>query len=231
MNKKSELFKATITSIKRVTPKIKVFRLDYGKRDFTFKPGQWIDLSIPVPIAGKNIGGYTIISATQQMGSIDLAIRESSTHPVTQYLHNDAQMGTEVMITEGQGKFFLTEELMEDPKTIIAGGIGITPFLSMFRSLDKTINPIKIFYSVTSDEDILFRDELNPFTVFTATKETSQVWAGETTRINLEFLKKYKTDFASHFFICGPRSMIEDIVNELKTEGVPTSKIHFEKWW
>ncbi|MBC7714039.1 MAG: FAD-dependent oxidoreductase [Rhizobacter sp.] len=229
MSNETDIIKATITSITQATKRIKVFRLDYENRDFTFKPGQWIDLYAPVE--GKNIGGYTITSSVFEKGQIELAIRESSTHPVTQYLHNDVTPGSTVMITEGQGKFFITEELLKSPLTFIAGGIGLTPLISMFRSMDKTKTPLKIFYSVSSDEDILFKDELAPYTVFTATKSHTANWEGETKRIDLEMLKKYKTDFFSDFFICGPRPMIDGIVSQLVQAGVDKNKIHYEKWW
>ncbi|AUN99254.1 hypothetical protein C0V70_14300 [Bacteriovorax stolpii] len=228
MSNQPDIFKAIITEVTQVTARIKAFKLEYGSRSYHFKPGQWIDLY--APIEGKNIGGYTITSAIQEKGHITLAVRESNTHPVTQFLHQ-IEAGQEVMITEGQGKFFLKEEYMNSPLVFIAGGIGVTPLLSMFRSVDKTKTSLKLFYSVSYEEDILFREELAPYSVFTATKGHSPSWQGETTRMNLAMLKKYGTDLGSHFFICGPRPMIDSMVTELKEAGVSADHIHFEKWW
>lgn len=225
----SKTFKAIIQSIEKATEKIKIFRINYGQHSFSFKPGQWIDLH--APIEGKNIGGYTIISPVDTKGYFDLAIRESTHHPVTLYLHNQAKIGDEIMITQGQGKFFLTDEFMHSPLILIAGGIGVTPLLSMFRSIDKNKIPLQMFYSVSFEDDILFKDELSSHTTFTVTKKHSSTWTGESTRINLEFLKKYNANFNSHFFICGPKSMITDITAQLEAFGVPKDKIHFEKWW
>lgn len=231
MNNKKELIQVKVTSIKPATNKIKIFRLEYGNGEYNFRPGQWIDLY--APIEGKNIGGYTIISSADESGFIELAIKESSNHPVTRYLHNDLSVGDTLQITQGQGKFFLQDDLLESPAsfTFIAGGIGITPILSMFRSIDKNLTPVKLFYSVSNEEDLVLRDELAPFAIFTVTKENSASWTGEKTRINLELLQKYNTDFNSHFFICGPRAMIDSTVDELKNYGVPSARIHFEKWW
>ena len=223
-----DIFPAKVTQIHQETKRIKTFRLYYGGRSYTFKPGQWIDLYGPNNIG---IGGYTIISSNKDHGFIDLAVRESSTHPVTKYLHEELKVGDDVMITEGQGKFFLTPELMNSPLTLIAGGIGITPLLSMFRSMDKTKTQVKVFYSVSSDEDILFKEELEKFATFTVTKSPSKNWSGETTRIDLEFLKKHQCNLDSHFFICGPRPMIDGLATELQGAGVLKERIHFEKWW
>ena len=222
------LIEATIQEIHQLTNKIKLFRINYGEHPFSFKPGQWIDLY--APIVGKNIGGYTIISSIFEKGHIDLAVRDSLTNPVTIFLHK-SQPNQEVLITEGQGNFFLTKELMCSSLVFIAGGIGVTPIISMFRSLNKKNTIFKMFYSVSNEEDILFKDELSPYCIFSATKNRSLKWSGETTRINLELLNKHQVDFNSHFYICGPRPMIDSIVLELKNNGVPSERLHFEKWW
>ena len=224
--KNQDFFPAKIIEITQVTKKIKSFRLDYANHTYTFKPGQWIDLYISDE---KEMGGYTITSSIFNSGYIDLAIRESISHPVTQSLHNQTKVGDIVMITQGQGKFFLTPDLMNSPLTLIAGGIGVTPLLSMLRSANN--KKLKLFYSVSSDEDILFKEELAPYSIFTVTKNPSINWAGEHSRINLALLKKYSTNFDSNFFICGPRPMIDAITKELIDYGVPKDHIHFEKWW
>ena len=211
-----------------LTPRIKLFRLLHQNYDFKFKSGQWIDLYAPLDHP-KNIGGYTIISSTSETDAIDLAIRESNSHPVTQYLHQNARVGEVIKISNGQGKFFLDQSIPVTSLVFIAGGIGITPILSMIRSNPHVKK--QLFYSVSHEEDILFRDELAPFSIFTATKSYSTQWSGENCRINGEMLKKYQVDLSSHFYVCGPKSMIDSIVLELKQLGVSSSQIHFEKWW
>ena len=221
-------FPAEITDINQETDKIKTFRLYHGNEDYTFSPGQWIDLY--APIEGKNIGGYTITSSIKDKGYIELAVRESANHPVTQFLHR-ACVGQKVIITEGQGKFFLPRELHSSALTFIAGGIGVTPLLSMFRSLDQSKCQLKFFYSASNEKDLLYPQELAPFAIFTTTKGKKELWSHETTRVDLAMLKKYQVDFQSHFFICGPREMIDSLVHQLKEYGVPSSHLHFEKWW
>jgi nitric oxide dioxygenase len=214
------LFNLKVVSIKQETKKIKIFRFSYGEQNFSFLPGQWIDLY--VPIEGKNCGGYTIISSNKDKGFFELAIRESQNHPVTKYLHQDLHVGDMLECSNAQGKFYLSDELISSQIVFIAGGIGITPILSMLRSMEAT--PKKLFYSVSYKEDIIIQSELEPFTTFNMTKEGDQ-------RISVNLLKSNKVDFNSHFFICGPRLMIDALVNDLKEEGVSDTKLHFEKWW
>ena len=218
-----------VTSIIQATPKIKIFRLQYGEIEFSFRPGQWIDLQ--VPIEGKNIGGYTIISSVHEKGYIDIAVRESTTHPVTKFLHQILQIGDHLNISHGRGNFFITDELLLGPLTFLAGGIGITPILSMLRSVDKSITPVQLFYSVSLQADILFANELSPWTTFCITKDILINSEMENQRISIELLKKHKVNFNSHFFICGPKAMIETLVSDLQNNDVSLKNIHFEKWW
>lgn len=223
------LIKATIASITQISPLVKYFKLEHECKNYEFKPGQWIDLHLP--IAGKNIGGYTIASSFHTKNSMALAIRKSDHHPVTVFLHDKSFVGMEVLITHGQGRFYLTEEEMKSSLTFIAGGIGITPLLSMIRSLDKKNACFKIFYSAKNEEEFLFKEELSPWCTFFCTKNYSKSWTGEKKRICLETMKKYRVDMNSIFFICGPPAMIEAQKEELLSFGVKKEKIKYEKWW
>lgn len=229
MNNGHTLIEVKVASIKSETANVKIIRLDCLEQPYSFKPGQWIDLH--APIEGKNIGGYTIISSPFEKGFIELAVKESTHHPVTQYLHQALKVGDRLRITQGQGHFYLKDEYRNSPLVFMAGGIGLTPIISMIRSLDQNSSAMKLFYSVSNEVDFVLRQELASRAVLTVTKKASTSWTGERSRINLEMLKKYQTDFNSHFFICGPRAMIDGLVLELKNAGVNASHIHFEKWW
>ena len=217
------MLKLTVVSIKEETSKIKIFKLAYDQ-NFTFKPGQWIDLR--VPIEGKNIGGYTIISSPDQDGYIELAVRSSLNHPVTKYLHQNLKVGDTLWSSKAQGRFLLADEILNSPIVFIAGGIGITPILSMIRTLASKKSSFKLFYSVSYREDIVLQEELSPFANIIMTKEGDP-------RISVQTLKENGVDFnlQPHFFICGPKGMIDSLNIELKNSGVPDKNIHFEKWW
>lgn len=219
---------AIIEDIKNITPKIKQFRIRHNHFNYHFKPGQWIDLFIDRP--GKNIGGYTIISNPKDIEWIELAIRESSHHPVTQYLHHEAKIGDQIAITEGQGKFYLKDEWINKPKIFIAGGIGLTPLLSMIRSSDNR-QLSQLYYSVSEEDEIMFREELSDIAYFTVTKKHSPNWKGGTERLCIERLGENLKDSNSQYFLCGPRPMIDSLSSELKDFGIKTENIHYEKWW
>ncbi|PIX75605.1 MAG: hypothetical protein COZ38_04650, partial [Rhodocyclales bacterium CG_4_10_14_3_um_filter_68_10] len=144
-----------------LTPDVKGFSLDLQGQDYDFLPGQWIDLSLE--INGKNeVGGYSITSAYQeQPQQISLAVKAAPHHPVTAYLHQSAKVGDHVQISQGQGACVYHPD-MGNKIVLIAGGIGITPLMSIFRSI-RDHHPetqVALIYSAHSPEAFVFSDEI-----------------------------------------------------------------------
>lgn len=222
-----DLINATITQITKAGPRIKIYKLSHNKVDYQFKPGQWIDLY--APIEGKNIGGYTIISNPEDKGFIELAIRESGHHPVTKYMHEKAQVDSILKITEGQGRFFLPPQI-DSELIFIAGGIGVTPLLSMMRWLKERNSPHHLFYSSSYEQDIILKEELSLNTDFFVTKDP--LYSGYKTRITIDHLKNSQVNYKkAHYYICGPKEMIDFFVQKLLEVGIEQTQLHYEKWW
>ena len=230
---------ATITHITRQTPTIKSFDLDLGGRELGFKPGQWVDFFVTLDGA-EAVGGYSITSSPSVQDSIGLAIKlDEGDHPVTNWLHREAQVGDSVEISLG-GDFFYTPD-MDGPIVLIAGGIGLTPLMSIVRAIDESDHstPTTLIYSVSTPSEILFCQELEDIArrnpafrpVFTITRPEAQQWNGHTGRIDDELIRSERISPDSLFFICGPPDMIRDMIGMLVRLGVPGSRIEYEQWW
>ena len=230
---------ATITRIAQRTPTIKSFDLDLGGHELGFKPGQWVDFFVTLEGA-EAIGGYSITSSPSVQDSIGLAIKlDDSYHPVTNWLHKSARVGDTVEISLG-GDFYYTAD-MDGPIVLIAGGIGLTPLMSIVRAIDESHDstPTTLIYSVSTPSEILFHEELediarrNPYInlVFTITRPGQEEWDGPTGRINDDLLRETGISPDSLFFICGPPDMIRDMIGILVRRGAPGSRIKYEQWW
>ncbi len=230
---------ATITRIARQTPTIKSFDLDLDGRELGFKPGQWVDFFVTLEGA-EAVGGYSITSSPSVQDSIGLAIKlDDGDHPVTNWLHKEARVGDRVEISLG-GDFYYTPD-MEGPVALIAGGIGLTPLMSVIRAIDESASPTPatLIYSASTPSEILFREELvdiarrNPDVrlAFTITHPEREKWDGRTGRIDAELIRTSQVSLESLFFICGPPDMIRDMISMLISMGVPGSRIKYEQWW
>ena len=135
---------AKVVAIHQETPTIKSFRLDLHGRELAFMAGQWVDFFVTLDGA-EAVGGYSITSSPAEQTAISLAVkRDGSDHPVTNWLHEDAQVGDEVEISLG-GDFFYEPDETESV-VLIAGGIGLTPLMSIVRSahelaISHSVNP------------------------------------------------------------------------------------------
>ncbi|UCE18548.1 MAG: ferredoxin reductase family protein [Gemmatimonadota bacterium] len=121
----------------------------------------------------------------------------------------------------------------------IAGGIGITPFVSMLRYIydRKLERNIVLLWGNKTESDIAFREELDHMEREMSTLKIVHVlseqndWHGEKGWISAEKLKRYVADFeGSQFFICGPPALMTSVVHILRELKVEKSRIHSERF-
>ena len=230
---------ASITAIRQETPTIKSFALGLRGREMGFRAGQWVDLFVRLEGAAA-VGGYSITSSPAYQTTISLAVkRDSSGHPVTNWLHEEAQVGGEVDVSIG-GEFFYTPDEAESV-VLIGGGIGLTPLMSILHAVDELAQRTRLtlLYSASGPSEMLFRSELESIAarnarvrcVFTVTGSHPGAWKGLTGRIDAELLRVERVDLEALFFICGPPGMITSMVAALVGLGVAESRIRYERWW
>ena len=230
---------ARLVAIRQETPTIRSFRLDLDGREIGFIAGQWVDFFVTMEGA-EAVGGYSITSSPAEQTTISLAVKhDGSDHPVTNWLHEDARVGDEVEVSLG-GDFFYDPDEAESV-VLIAGGIGLTPLMSIVRSAHEiaTETRLTLVYSASTPDELLFKDELDSIAAanpriecaFTVTQPTPSTWNGHTGRIDADLLRTESIDLDALFFVCGPPSMIRAMVAMLRDLGIPRPRIRYEQWW
>jgi ferredoxin-NADP reductase len=146
------------------------------------------------------------------------------------------QPGDEVLAFGPLGDFVLHEKR---PAVFLAGGIGITPLKGMAEyAADKALPiPIRLGYSNRSEDEIVYRDELDAleqknsnFQIFnTLTRTTGKEWKGATGRIDREFLREAARGLADPvYYVCGTPGMVVGTLQLLRNLEVPDSDIEVE---
>jgi ferredoxin-NADP reductase len=121
----------------------------------------------------------------------------------------------------------------------IAGGIGITPFMSMLRHMRETgvERNVLLLWGNSKERDIAFRTELDEMAshmpalriVHVLSRETD--WPGETGHIDTRLLRKHMGDIQDpEVYLCGPPAMMHSVRQSLHELGIPRLRVHFEQF-
>lgn len=228
-NLKGRQFK--VVGITRETPDTFTITLSSEKR-FNFQPGQFCFLRI-----NKNKlyarHPFTISSAPHEdviSFTIKIAGRFTKTAEAL-------QKGDEVLVDGPFGKFIPKEE---GGLVFIAGGVGITPFLSVLK--DRIRRNIKqkiiLFYSSKKESDIIFKKDLDQINedwfrvIYILRGDSHPSFESENGYIDEEMLAKYiKNPEEFSYYICGPEKMKSSMWNILKKIGVKSKNIFTEDFF
>lgn len=232
-----------VSKIIQETHDVKTFRLRTDSQvPFEFLPGQFIVLTFEFfdQAKGRTVRknrAFSISSSPTEKNYLEITVKK--TGRISTYLHEIVKEGDLLTIKNRSGEFYFQEGL-SDGLVLIAGGTGIAPLMSMIRYVTQRKLPVKIvlLYSNKTPGDIIFYKELqdleshhpNLRCVHTITRPEGYDWKGSTGRINQELLEQNVSNKQALFYICGPKAMIQAMVELLKGLGVHPSRTKIEKW-
>lgn len=190
-----------------------------------FAAGQY--LSVNLDIDGMPVTRAYSISSSPKMateGEIELTIKQVPGGLVSNWIHENWKVGTRVDTSGPLGTF--TYEGLRDAKTVIgiAGGSGITPFLSMARAIadgDEEFQLILLYGSRTEDT-IVYKAEFDALEARTDKVKVVHVLSHEEKEgfengfITAELIQKYAPKEDYSVFLCGPQAMYDFVDKELE---------------
>lgn len=112
-------------------------------------------------------------------------------------------------------------------QTWIAGGIGITPFLSMSNSLPDNGYEIDLYYCVNNKSEAIFLNELLKVSKKIKKFNVFPIYSDEN---KLSVDKLLKSNNSEIFMLCGPRSMMKELEKQLINNGISRSNIYYEEF-
>lgn len=198
-----------------------------------FRAGQYVSLQMKI---GDSLVSrpYSIVSTPQQALENKLVLAVENAGFVSEYLNKTAKVGDRFVMTEPSGEFHY--ETLRDSKNIIcvAGGSGITPFLSMAGSLadgDESYSML-LFYGARTAAQLAYKAELEALAERCKDLKVVYVLSDEEQPgcekgfVSVELMKKY-TDLTDRtFFLCGPPAMYAFIDKELAPLNLPQKAVH-----
>ena len=228
---------AKVANIKQETASTKSFNLMPYEGKIDFLPGQWIDLFVSLH-GREQVAGYSITSTPCNTQFISLAVKNSGDDKVTQYIHQSMMEGDTVSFSTGGNCVYVPEQ---GNAILIAGGIGLTPLVSIFRYIGEATNHrATIMHSVSSREELLFTRELkdlcmqNPhqlsysYTISGASTHSTEGFSG---RVNADMFNQLEASTFDIAFVCGPDGFVDSLSVQLQKTGFNTGHIKSETWW
>jgi nitric oxide dioxygenase len=236
-----------------------------GKPVAPFKPGQYVTVRVPAPerLEGDGDGGASATTmrnyslsgpagAPVYRISVKRELGPDASAPaghVSTYLHDEVEEGDVVEVAPPCGEFVLQEPARDDasagPLVLIAGGVGVTPVLSMLHAaLGRTTGAdrdIWFIHGAVDGDAHAFRDEVQRLADLHPRLHV-HVRYSNPTRADRErelFDSTGVVDAAlvrelierpadADFYFCGPKPMMAGLLNGLLACGVDESRLHYE---
>ncbi|AXS41665.1 2Fe-2S iron-sulfur cluster-binding protein [Breoghania sp. L-A4] len=215
-----------------------------------FLPGQFLTFELKIPDQpGPVVRCYSLSGSPEDHDSYRITIKRLGPPPGTDappglssnFFHDAVKPGDVLDVMAPNGGFCLDTH-SDRPIVLIAGGVGLTPLLSMLKWLADTGSHREtwIFQAVRNSDDIAMRDEIRAITdnnshfhsVVLYSQPTGTCVQGEdydhTGFVTLDVLKDTLGTSNYDFYVCGPPPMMQTVTAYLRDWGVPDRDVHFE---
>jgi len=222
-----------------------------GKPLPPYLPGQFLTFQLRVPgLAKPVIRCYSLSDRPGDPTRYRVTIKRLLAPPdkkdappglVSNYFHDQLRVGDIVDVKAPDGQFHL-DLTRTSPVVLLAGGVGITPLLSMVNAVaaQQPAREVWFFFGVTNSTEHIMREHLAKLSAEMPSlrlhvcyskpseEDTHRQACHHAERVSVELLKRLLPSNQFDFYICGPAPMMSSLVEGLKVWDVPDSRVFFE---
>lgn len=225
-----------VVEIRRETERAKTFRLQLSE-PVLHVPGQHYVLRLTAPDGYTAQRSYSVASAPDPGGSIELTVDMLPDGEVSGFLNDVVEVGDELEVRGPIGGYFVWRA--DSPALLIGGGSGVVPFMSMLRharALGRE-DLLRLVVSVRSPEDLFYADEIvGPRTTVLTTRSP---WPGsdraphhidaEDLMVALESTAPMPPEDLT-IYVCGSNGFADAVTDQLISGGVGSDRIRVERF-
>ncbi|MBN2221650.1 MAG: hypothetical protein JW708_05525 [Vallitaleaceae bacterium] len=208
-------------------------------RKLTYQPGQFGFFRFLSDRISDEEHPFSISSVDKGDGSLSITIKELG--DFTSKI-GEIEQGTQVVVDAPYGSLSYMKHRKERDLVFIAGGVGITPMISMMTSLYESdfSGNITLVWGMKNQEDFIFKEEWEQYRQKMPNLKIIPVmsrepdYQGEKGYINYTLLEKVfneeEVNKATGFYLCGPNKMMDLVIQSLTELGIAKKRIHHEKF-
>lgn len=165
---------------------------------------------------------YSLMSAPDDTSSYAISVRrDDEGRGGSLFMHRQVSVGDQMRISPPVNLF--NTDSRAKKHLMIAGGIGITPFIAQMAQLSDRGEHFELHYSVRSRSLGAYTDTLRQH----YDRRVHVYHDDEDERIDLVSLLAMQP-LGTHVYVCGPKGMIQWVLDTAETEGWPSSSVHYE---
>lgn len=214
-----------VAAIEQVTPLIKHFKFEKedGSKLPPFSGGSHI--VVIMDAEGRTYRNpYSLMGSPTDTDAYHISVRrQENSRGGSAYMHENISVGMRLKITHPVNLFTLAK--MAHKHILIAGGIGITPFMSQIEDLNRVGAEYELHYAVRSYQQAAFIEELQK----TCGNKLKFYSDADNKRLDLEGLLSDQP-LGTHVYVCGPSPMVVAVLETAKNLGWPESNVHHEQF-
>jgi predicted ferric reductase len=222
-------YPAEVVSIKNKVDEIYTVELKSLVAPFKYNPGQFLHLALDEYDPSSHWPESRCFSMQSSPDEENIRITFATKGSYTKKMVKMMEIGSQVTLKLPYGDLF-TQEHSKDYTIFIAGGTGITPFLSLFtNSSFKHYRQPHLYFGMRKREMNLYQDELDSAMTINPELSVTFVYEDEHGILNIQRIQE-ESSSSSYFFISGPPIMITDFKNYLLSNGITKEQIKTDEW-
>ena len=204
-----------------------------GALPFEHVAGQYINLKLRID--GRRVNrSYTISSPPSRPDSCEITVKRVPDGYASHFLHDVVVEGDRIAVSAPAGKFLFAGAADDAERVVlVAGGVGITPMMSVIRSLTDRAWPgaIHLLFSVRRREDVIFEAELEHLRRRFPNLHVEIVVSSEQGHITREMIERQVPGLTGGpIMLCGPGPMMDAMRALLVGMGIADGEIHQEEF-
>jgi len=204
--------------------------------------GQHVDVRLTAPDGYSAVRSYSIASAPNAEGRVELTVEWLPEGEVSPYLTQELAVGDRLELRGPIGGWFVWRSRQTEPIQLIAGGSGIVPLMAMIRSRASAENaaPFRLLYSVREPGVVFYRDELQAISnssdsvtlTYAYTRVTPKDWPRPPGRVDASIIAEvtWPSSLIPTCYVCGPTPFVEGTAALLVKCGNRPDKIRTERF-
>ncbi|MCM2331565.1 MAG: PDR/VanB family oxidoreductase [Pseudomonas sagittaria] len=218
----NRLLDVRVTAVRQLTPLVREFTFAAEQGELPgFSAGSHVLVHLPTPQRSLR-NAYSLLGDPAEPAQYRIAVRlQEDSRGGSRFLHEQVQEGDRLQLSPPANLFALHSQARHH--LLIAGGIGITPFLAQVAELERRGASFALHYACRGGLTDAYRGELaarlgERFQAYDAS-------AGE--RLELAALLAAQP-LGSHVYVCGPQRLIEGVRAAAASLGWPAGRVHWE---